>query len=195
MAAACEALDIPVVSGNVSLYNETDGRAVYPTPTVGCVGLVADVRSVPGTWREGDAVFVVGAPEVPLDGSEYQARFLGGPGGRPPPPVLPLEAALVRFLWRAAPRLTSAHDTGEGGLAVALAESALAAGVGAKVELDDDIATWFGEGAGRAVVTCAPDDESLLEGIPHRRIGTVGGSRILGVELADARAAYERGTI
>jgi phosphoribosylformylglycinamidine synthase II len=193
MAAACEALDIPVVSGNVSLYNETDGRAVFPTPAVGCVGLVADVRSVPGTWREGDAVFVVGAPEVSLDGSEYQARFLGGPAGRPPPPVLPLEAALVRFLWRAAPRLTSAHDTAEGGLAVALGESALAAGAGARIELDDDIATWFGEGGGRAVVTCAPDDESLLEGMPHTRIGTVGGSQILGAELADVRAAYEEG--
>jgi phosphoribosylformylglycinamidine synthase subunit PurL len=193
MAAACEALGIPVVSGNVSLYNETDGRPIFPTPVVGCVGLVADVRTIPGTWRAGDAVFVVGMPTVSLDGSEYQACFLGGAAGRPPEPIPPFEAALVHFLWRVAPRLTSAHDTAEGGLAVALAESALAAGIGAKVELDDDIAAWFGEGGGRAVVTCPPENESLLEGMPYRRIGTVGGTKILGLELADVRSAYEGG--
>jgi phosphoribosylformylglycinamidine synthase len=99
----------------------------------------------------------------------------------------------VYFLWRVAPRLTSAHDTAEGGLAVALAESALAAGIGAKVELDDDIAAWFGEGGGRAVVTCPLGDQSLLEGMPYKRIGTVGGSRILGLELAEVRSAYEEG--
>jgi phosphoribosylformylglycinamidine synthase len=193
MGTACEALGIPVVSGNVSLYNETDGRAIHPTPVGGCVGLVADVRTIPGTWRAGDSVFVVGAPTISLDGSEYQARFLGGPAGRPPEPIPPFEAALVHFLWRVAPRLTSAHDTAEGGLAVALAESALAAGTGAKVELDDDIAAWFGEGGGRAVVTCPLGDQSLLEGMPYKRIGTVGGSRILGLELVEVRSAYEEG--
>jgi phosphoribosylformylglycinamidine synthase len=193
MAAACDALGIPVVSGNVSLYNETDGRAIFPTPVVGCVGLVADVRTIPGTWRAGDSVFVVGMPTTSLDGSEYQACFLGGPAGHPPEPIPPFEAALVHFLWRVAPRLTSAHDTAEGGLAVALAESALAAGIGAKVELDDDIAAWFGEGGGRAVVTCPPEDESLLEGMPYQRIGTVEGTKILGLDLADVSAAYEAG--
>ena len=79
MARACELLGVPVVSGNVSLYNETDGRAIHPTPVVGCVGLVADVRRVPGPWREGDVVLLAGDGEVSLDGSEYQARFLGGP--------------------------------------------------------------------------------------------------------------------
>jgi phosphoribosylformylglycinamidine synthase subunit PurL len=193
MAAACEALRIPVVSGNVSLYNETDGRPIYPTPVVGCVGLVADVRRVPGAWCRGDAIFVVGPSAESLDGSEYQARFLGGPAGRPPVPNLALEAALVAFLWRSAPLLTSAHDTAEGGLAVALAELALLAGVGARVDIEEDIATWFGEGAGRAIVTCRPEDESILEGMPNRRIGTVGGPRLLGAELDEIRAAYEAG--
>jgi phosphoribosylformylglycinamidine synthase II len=193
IAAACEELRIPVVSGNVSLYNETDGRSIYPTPVVGCIGLVPDVRAMPGTWRAGDAVFVVGGAVGSLDGSEYQTRFLGGPAGRPPAPNLPLETALVRFLWKSAPRLTSAHDTSEGGLAVALAELAVAAGVGARVELDDDIGAWFGEGAGRAVVTCRPEDESLLEGMPYSRIGVVGGTRLLGADLSDLRAAYEEG--
>jgi phosphoribosylformylglycinamidine synthase subunit PurL len=190
MAQACEALGLPVVSGNVSLYNETDGQAIQPTPVVGCVGLVADVRLVPGRWREGDAVYVVGAPELSLDGSEYQARFLGGPAGRPPRPQLAAEAALTRFLWRSAPVLTAAHDASEGGLAVALAELALWSGTGARLELERDAVTWFGEGGGQAVVSCREDDESALEGMPYRRVGIVGGSKLLGVELVDLAKAY-----
>src|SRR5437868_13031113 len=175
MAEACEALGLPVVSGNVSLYNETDGRPIHPTPVVGCVGLVEDVRAIPGAWREGDVVLVAGAPALSLDGSEYQARFLGGSAGRPPEPHLAAESALVRFLWRNASGLTSAHDAAEGGLAVALAEAALFAGVGAEVELDEDALVWFGEGGGQAIVTCRPEDEGRLQGIVLERIGVVGG--------------------
>jgi phosphoribosylformylglycinamidine synthase subunit PurL len=151
------------------------------------------VRRVPGTWRAGDAIFLVGCASASLDGSEYQARFLGGPAGRPPAPNLPLETALIRFLSRSAPLLSSAHDTSEGGVAVALAELALAADIGALVEIEDDIVAWFGEGAGSAIVTCSPADESILEGIPYRRIGTVGGSRLLGADLTDLHAAYDEG--
>jgi phosphoribosylformylglycinamidine synthase II len=190
MARACEALGIPVVSGNVSLYNETDGRAIHPTPVVGCVGSVADVRRVPGAWREGDLVLLVGSAEVSLDGSEYQARFLGGPGGRPPEPDYAAENALVRFLWRSASVLSAAHDASEGGPAVALAELALWSGVGAEVELDADAVAWFGEGGGRAVVACAPDEARRLEGVALRRLGVVGGPRVLGVGLDELRAAY-----
>jgi phosphoribosylformylglycinamidine synthase subunit PurL len=190
MAEACEALGIPVVSGNVSLYNETDGRAIYPTPAVGCVGLVADVRLVPDRWRDGDAVYVVGAPQLSLDGSEYQALFLGGPAGRPPRPELAAEAALTRFLWRSAPVLTSAHDASQGGLAVALAELALWSGIGARVELDDDAVAWFGEGGGQAVVACSREDESALEGMPHVQVGVAGGDRLLGLGLDELRKAY-----
>ncbi|MGH3031885.1 MAG: phosphoribosylformylglycinamidine synthase subunit PurL, partial [Gaiellaceae bacterium] len=193
MARACEILGIPVVSGNVSLYNETDGRAIDPTPVVGCVGLVADVRRVPGAWREGDVVFVAGAAEVSLDGSEYQARFLGGPAGRPSPPDYAAESALIRFLWRLAPVLSAAHDAAEGGLAVALAELALWSGVGAELELDDYAVTWFGEGGGRVVVACAAGEAEGLEGIALRRIGVVRGSRLLGVGLDELRAAYTGG--
>jgi phosphoribosylformylglycinamidine synthase subunit PurL len=193
MARACEALGIPVVSGNVSLYNETDGRSIPPTPVVGCVGLVADVRRVPHAWREGDVVLVAAAGEVSLDGSEYQSRFLGGPAGRPPQPDYAAEAALVRFLWRSAPSSSAAHDAAEGGLAVALAELALWSGVGAELELDDDALEWFGEGGGRAVVACAPESAERLEGVALRRIGVVGGSRLLGLPLAELRRAYEGG--
>jgi phosphoribosylformylglycinamidine synthase len=190
MSLACDALGTPVVSGNVSLYNETDGFPIYPTPVVGCVGLVPDVRLVPAGWREGDAIYAVGAPELTLDGSEYQSRFLGGAAGRPPRPQLGAEAALVRFLWRAAPTLTASHDCAEGGLAVALAELALWSGLGAHIELEEDAVVWFGEGGGEAVVALRPDeDESALEGMPYRRIGEAGGTKLLGVELEDLARA------
>jgi phosphoribosylformylglycinamidine synthase II len=190
MARACEELGLPVVSGNVSLYNETDGHSIPPTPVAGCVGLVADVRRVPRAWREEDVVLLAGAGEVSLDGSEYQSRFLGGPAGRPPEPDYAAEAALVRFLWHSAPSLSAAHDAAEGGLAVALAELALWSGIGAELELDDDALLWFGEGGGRAVVACALETAERLEGVALRRIGVVGGSRLLGVPLAELRRAY-----
>jgi phosphoribosylformylglycinamidine synthase len=190
MALACEALGIPVVSGNVSLYNETDGRAIWPTPAVGCIGLVPDVRFVPATWRRGDAVYVVGTPDLSLDGSEYQARFLGGPAGRPSVPELAGEAALIRLLWRAAPVVSACHDVSEGGLAVALAELAIASGIGARLELERDALVWFGEGGGQAVVALPPDDASVLDTVPHRHIGVVGGDKLLDVPVSELAAAY-----
>ena len=100
IAQAAEALGVPVVSGNVSLYNETDGRAIPPTPVVGCVGLVPDVREVPRGWRPGDRVWLAEGDEVELIG----------------------------WLWRNAPRLSLAHDVGDGGLAHALAEASAFSG-------------------------------------------------------------------
>jgi phosphoribosylformylglycinamidine synthase II len=191
MARACEAMGIPVVSGNVSLYNETDGHAVYPTPTVGCVGVVEDVRAIPRTWREGDVVLLAGAPDLGLDGSEYQARFLGGPAGRPPQLDFVAEAALVRFLWSSSPLLTSAHDAAEGGLAVALAEAALASGTGADIEIGTDAVAWFGEGGGQAVVTCLRENVARLRSMHLREIGVVRGRSLLGARLDELRAAHE----
>jgi len=194
MALACEALGVPVVSGNVSLYNETDGRSIHPTPVVGCVGLVEDVRTVPSRWSEGDVVLLAGDPVLALDGSEYQARFLGGPAGRPPRPHLGAEAALVAFLADAGPRLTAAHDVSDGGLAVALAELALWSRVGAEVEIGDDALDWFGEGGGVAVVACRPEEVATFgDAVPLRPIGLVGGDRLLGVSLELLRAAHEGG--
>jgi phosphoribosylformylglycinamidine synthase subunit PurL len=163
MALAAEALGVPVVSGNVSLYNETDGRAIPPTPVVGCVGLVPDIRVVPSRWREGDVVLVAGEhdPTAPLD--------------------LQAEARLVEFLWRAAPLLSLAHDVSEGGLAAALAEAALWSGLGAEVDLPE---------CGGAVIACAPEDVTRLGGVPLREIGAVGGGGLLGFGLAELRKAY-----
>ena len=131
MAEACEALGIPIVSGNVSLYNETDGRAIDPTPVVGCVGLLEDVRAVPGVWREGDVVLLAGASPVALAAPSTR-RCSARSGGRPARLDLEAEAALVEFLWRAAPHCSLVHDVSLGGLAVALAEAALHSGVGAE---------------------------------------------------------------
>jgi phosphoribosylformylglycinamidine synthase len=116
IAQAAEALGIPVVSGNVSLYNETDGRAIPPTPVVGCVGLVPDVRLVPGRWLSGDVVLLATAPEESLAA----------------------EAALVRYLWKAAPLLSLCHDVGYGGLERSLAEAARWSGRQADVELPEE---------------------------------------------------------
>ena len=199
MAAACEALRVPIVSGNVSLYNETNGRSIPPTPVVGAVGLVEDVRRVPRGWQEGDAVFVAGAGTLSLAGSEYQARF-GEVGGAPPRLDLEAESRLVSYLWRAAPHATLVHDAAEGGLAVCLAEAALFSDCGAELELGDDARELFGEVGGRAVVSCRPELAAEWEaranglGVPLQRVGTAGGATLLGVELTRLRAAWQGDT-
>jgi phosphoribosylformylglycinamidine (FGAM) synthase-like enzyme len=133
IAQAAEALGIPVVSGNVSLYNDTDGRSIPPTPVVGCVGLVADVRLVPGRWEPGDVVLLAQAPEASLAA----------------------EAALVRFLWKAAPLLTLCHDVGYAGAEHALAEAAEWSGCAADVDLPTVT-------RGAAILACRPEDVAKL---------------------------------
>jgi phosphoribosylformylglycinamidine synthase len=189
MAEAAEALRLPVVSGNVSLYNETEGRSVLPTPVVGCVGLVEDVRAAPGRWRPGDAVLVAGAPALSLAASEYQARY-GKLGGAAATIDLAAEALLVAFLWRAAGLLTLAHDASEGGLAVCLAEASIWSGFGVDADLGDDPVALFGEGGGQAVIACAPGDVGRLGGVPLKQIGVVGGDRVLGSPLRELAAAW-----
>jgi phosphoribosylformylglycinamidine synthase len=193
MAQACEALGLPIVSGNVSLYNDTDGRSIHPTPVVGCVGLVPDVRRIPGSWLPGDVILLAatGAPALP--GSELQARY-GTVSGAPPFLDLAAEAALVRFVTEAAPRCSLAHDVAEGGLAVALAEAALHSGVGARLDLSLDPVTLFGEGRGQVILALPShqvETDPLGSGVDVRRIGEVGGDEILGVPLARLRAAWE----
>ncbi len=147
LAVAAEALGIPVVSGNVSLYNDTDGRSIPPTPVVGCVGLVADVRFVPGRWQAGDVILVATAPGA-LD--------------------LAAEAALVRYVWKAAPVLTLAHDVSGGGLEQALRDAEEYSGAGARVELPEQAP------GGQVLLACAPDDVERLGSKGLQRIGAVG---------------------
>jgi phosphoribosylformylglycinamidine synthase len=146
IAQAAEALQIPVVSGNVSLYNDTDGRSIPPTPVVGCVGLVPDVRFVPGAWRKGDVVLLATAPgELDLEA----------------------EAALVRYVWKAAPVLTLAHDVSDGGLEAALQEATEYSGREAQVDLPEDAR------GGQVVLACAPGDVDRLGKKNVEPIGTV----------------------
>jgi len=122
------------------------------------------------------------------------ARFLGGPAGRPPSPDLAAEAALIAFLAQAAPLASCVHDASEGGLAVCLAECALAAGTGAELDLPWDAAALFGEGGGQAVVAGHPGELKALaarHGVPLAEIGTARGDSVLGIPLADLRAAYD----
>jgi phosphoribosylformylglycinamidine synthase len=146
IALAAEALRIPVVSGNVSLYNDTDGRSIPPTPVVGCVGLVPDVRFIPGVWQSGDVVLVATAPGR-LD--------------------LAAEAALVRFVWKAAPVLTLAHDVSDGGIETALREAEEYCGREAKVELPE------ASPGGQVLLACAPEDVERLGTKGLQRIGMV----------------------
>ncbi len=189
MALACEALGVPIVSGNVSLYNDTDGQSIPPTPVVGCVGLVPDVRRVPGGWRAGDAILLARSRSaLTLAGSEAQARW-GSLGGSPSLD-LASEVELVHHARRAAQHASLVHDVGEGGLAVALAEAALWSGLGAELELEDDPLTLFGEVGGQVVVAL-PDDEAAAAtaGVEVRRIGTVGGDTLFGIPLDDLARA------
>jgi phosphoribosylformylglycinamidine synthase subunit PurL len=146
IAEAAEALGIPVVSGNVSLYNETDGRPIPPTPVVGCVGLVPDVRLVPDRWQRGDVIAVATAPGE-LD--------------------LAAEAALVRYVWKAAPVLTLAHDVSDGGIQEALREAAEHSGVEADVELPERSA------GGKVLLACARENLSRLGSKGVQQIGLV----------------------
>jgi phosphoribosylformylglycinamidine synthase len=173
----------------VSLYNETDGRPIHPTPVVGCVGLVPDVTRVPSTWLEGDVVLLAGNPRLSLAGSEYQHLY-GELAGVPEQLDLRAEATLIDFLAQIAPYVSLLHDCAEGGLAVALAECALVSGIGADIELPGGPAAWFGEGGGRAVVACAAEFAGTLRGVPIRRLGVVGGDTLLGHTLAELQEAH-----
>ncbi|MBI4199175.1 MAG: phosphoribosylformylglycinamidine synthase subunit PurL [Chloroflexi bacterium] len=168
MAEACRVLGVPVVSGNVSLYNETRGQPVYPTPVVGALGLLEDIahRCQSAFQGAGDIVLLLGAPSVELSaaylaGSEYLELAYSLVAGRPPALDLELEAWLQRCCLRLVQRglLRSAHDCSEGGLAVALAESAIQGNLGFMASFPK-AARWdaalFGERSARIVVSVEP---------------------------------------
>jgi phosphoribosylformylglycinamidine synthase len=192
MAEACRALDFPVVSGNVSLYNETDGQAIRPTPTIGGLGLLADLDHMATiAYPSADLVLVlIGETFGWLGCSLYLREICGREEGAPPPVDLATErrnGELIRTLC-ARGLIEACHDLSDGGLLVALAEMALASGIGADLELPEgdehDTAWLFGEDQGRYLVAVArgklaeTEAEAARAGVLARRVGNTGGAAL-----------------
>jgi len=215
IADACRALDAPIVGGNVSFYNETEGKGIHPTPTIAMVGFLVDVKGAITQWfkKEGDFILLLGEPEGRLGGSEYLALLHGIEAGLPHPVSLGKEKALHDLVRSArdAGLVASAHDCSEGGLATALLESCITGpdgAVGAEVTLEckgrlDEI--LFGEAPTRIIVSTPPECLARFErlaataGVPLRSLGRVGGERltiaaggtpVVNLDAAPARAAW-----
>ncbi len=203
MREACLALEVPVVSGNVSFYNETDGVSIHPTPTVAMVGLLEDVTRFATPWfkEEGDLVVLLGLNRDELGGSEYLKVVHGQVAGKPPAVDLVLERGVQRTCRLAVREglLSSAHDVSEGGLAVALAECCIAhpdtEGMGAVIEIEQPgraDALLFGESHSRIVVSLKQRDYGRLQDIATREnvriaaIGKVDGDRLAVNDLVRA---------
>lgn len=197
LSRACLALDTPVTGGNVSLYNQYRAgggyEAIHPTPTVGMVGVLEDVSRTAtiDLKRAGDAVYLVGDEPGRLGASEYLYRVHALEAGSPPPLDLEKEAAVQAFVRQqvAAGAIDTAHDVSAGGLAVALAEMAVAGGLGVSARLPAGAAgradeALFGESAARIVIAVAQENEAAVVGaaqsanVPLTRLGIVGGSSI-----------------
>jgi phosphoribosylformylglycinamidine synthase II len=214
LADACLALRVPVVGGNVSLYNETEHGPIYPTPVVGMVGELPDAAMAPGLApREGDRLILVGPFAPSLAGSELAKQRGELDAGLPQVPIVAVAEALalVRDLVRSGTS-SAAHDVSDGGLACALAEMAIASGTGVEADLDPLVelrgaageTCLFGEGPGGIVLAVAPGEaKPLLEraessGVEAVEIGAVAGDRIsiaaaerdVSVALADAERAW-----
>ena len=183
---AARALDFPIVSGNVSLYNETNGRAILPTPTIGGVGLLDDfTKSMTLAFKaEGESILLVGATQGWLGQSLYLREVCGREEGAPPPVDLAAErrnAEFIRTLIRDG-LATAVHDISDGGILVALAEMAMASRIGAVLEAPHGAiahAFWFGEDQARYVVTAkdhaAVEQRAKAASVPITRIGATGG--------------------
>jgi phosphoribosylformylglycinamidine synthase len=207
MAEACRALDFPVVSGNVSLYNETDGRAIPPTPTVGAVGVIDDgaVRAGYAGMKPGDTLLLLGVSHGELGASLYLREILGREDGAPPPVDLVAErrhGEFVRGLIEGG-RVSAVHDLSDGGLLVAAAEMALASGVGLALALTSQThahALLLGEDQGRYLIATAhPDalvDLAHAAAVNVAPVGRAGGQRfssgaLFDIPLSQLREAHE----
>ncbi|MGI5839666.1 MAG: phosphoribosylformylglycinamidine synthase subunit PurL [bacterium] len=195
MSDACRTLDTPVISGNVSFYNETNGEAIYPTPIVGMIGLLPDLdkRCSLDFKASGDVIILLGATKAEIGGSEYMATIHGRVAGIPPVLDLAAERNLIECLLAAADNglLRSAHDCAEGGLAVAVAECCFAAAPaakGAEVDINSELRRdflLFGETAARAVISVAGTDLNELlslaaaHQVPAAVIGRVSAGKLI----------------
>ncbi|MBV9381226.1 MAG: phosphoribosylformylglycinamidine synthase subunit PurL, partial [Streptosporangiaceae bacterium] len=208
LADGCAALSIPVTGGNVSLYNQTGTTAIHPTPVIGVLGVLADVRRrVPsGFAADGADIMLLGRTRPEFGGSAWAHLLHGHLGGRPPEPDLDAERRLAGLIAAAAAAglLCAAHDLSDGGLAVALAESCLSGGRGCRAELPGEAFTYlFAESAARAVAAPRPglagEFRSLCDehGVPAERIGVTGGDSLdiggcFSIPLAELSAAHTR---
>ncbi|MGZ5850692.1 MAG: AIR synthase related protein, partial [Methyloceanibacter sp.] len=210
MAEACTALSFPVVSGNVSLYNETNGVAIPPTPAIGGIGLIPEGAPMArlALKRDGDVLLLLGAEAGHLGQSLYQQVMLDRSEGAPPPVDLDQERSvgdLVRRLIREG-NVSAVHDVSDGGLLVAIAAMALAGGRGVELEHAPDNlpahAAWFGEDQARYVVAASPDKadaihkEAAMAKVPVRLVGKVGGEALslvgeASLPLAPLKSAHE----
>ena len=192
MAEACTVLSFPVVSGNVSLYNETNGRAIPPTPTVGAVGLLKDSskRAGFGKLKAGETLVLVGETKGWLSGSMYLREVLGRDAGAPPPVDLALEKKTADFIRAQIVNegLSTVHDLSDGGLAAAASDIALASKMGLTLSNPTDVADhafWFGEDQARFLVGLAPDKVAAFlsaakaAGLVVAALGTAGGDQIV----------------
>ncbi|GAB3722899.1 phosphoribosylformylglycinamidine synthase subunit PurL [Nocardiopsis nanhaiensis] len=210
LADACQQLGTPVTGGNVSFYNQTGDVPIDPTPVIGVLGVIDDVntRLRSGFDTEGARVFLLGETRAEFGGSAWADVVHGHLGGLPPQVDLAAEAALGEVLAASAERglAAAAHDLSDGGLGVALAESALRGGRGARVEVDGDAFTaLFSESGARALVAVEPGDEEAFvalaaeHGVPVAQIGAVGGESVtvthpggvLEFGLDELRTSYE----
>ena len=217
----CRALGTPVTGGNVSLYNETEGRGIYPTPVIGMLGVIEDAKHVTTQWfkEAGDAIVALGVTRSELGASELLAAVAGAVRGAVPKLDLAAEIALQKACLKAIQEglVRSAHDCAEGGLAVALAESCFSSyrrgAVGAEIDLTahadasnlrDATALLFSESPSRIVLSLAPEALPQLQaiaaehGVPCAVIGRVGGDRLQiacdgATILSDEIAALEAG--
>ena len=214
MRDACMALKVPVVSGNVSFYNETDSKPIYPTPTVGMVGLLAKLKRVVTPWFKfpGDIVVLLGRTREELGGSEYLKLIHGLVKGTPPWIDLKLEEAVQNCCLEAIDRgiLRSAHDISDGGLAVSLAECCIGGPdrpLGVRIETHEMIrgdALLFSESPSRIVVSLEEKNLAQLQElaaelrVPMHVIGTVGGARfviqpLLQLQVEELRSIWAHG--
>jgi phosphoribosylformylglycinamidine synthase II len=198
IGAAVTALDMPVVSGNVSLYNETDGTAIMPTPTIGAVGLLISLDDlIAGRPTAGDAAVLIGATKGHLGQSALLAEAFGIEAGDAPPVDLGAERLHGDFILSARAHIRACSDLSDGGLALAAFEMGVGAGIGLTLN-DGDIAQLFGEDQARYIVATA-DAPTLLQlaakaGVPAAQVGQFGGDQVsIGGEvapLADLSATY-----
>lgn len=207
MGDACRALDYPIVSGNVSLYNESKatggGSAILPTPAIGGVGLMLDheiMATIPFK-AEGEAIFVIGQNNGHLGQSLWLREIHGREAGEAPKVDLAAERRHGEFVREliAAGKVSAVHDVSDGGLLVALAEMAMSSGIGCQLEEIGDQFTAFGEDQGRYIVTSAVAETIQAAGIPMTRIGTTGSDLVSGpgfsvpiATLCEANEAFFR---